>query len=41
VGRSYNAPADIHPHFGKVSEDSVKPKPKVSRDVLTDDDSGS
>lgn len=41
VGRSYNAPPDIHPHFGKVTEDSVKPKSKVGCDVLTDDVSGS
>jgi hypothetical protein len=41
VGRSYNAPSDIHPHLGKVSEDGVESKSKVPCDVLTDNDCGS
>ena len=36
IGRAYKAPFRIKPEFGKVGQDSVKPNPKVSWDVLQD-----
>lgn len=41
VGRSYSAPPDMHPHFGKVGEDSVESESKVPCDVFSDDEAGS
>jgi hypothetical protein len=41
VGCSYNAPPCNHPHFGKVTENSVESERNVACDVLQEDDSGS
>jgi hypothetical protein len=41
VGSSYNTPASVIPHFGKVSEDIGKSQSEVSGDVLQDDESRS
>lgn len=41
VGCSYSCPFRIEPRFGKVGEDGVKPKSKVSWDVFKECVSGS
>jgi len=41
VGRSYNAPLRIEPHFGKVTEDFIESERKVPCDVLKHDESWS